>query len=200
MIERQLRRRGITDESVLAAMGAVPRHRFVPDALAGDAYGDRPLPIGFGATISQPYIVALMTEALELRPTDRVLEVGTGSGYGAAVLAECAAHVTTIESVEPLAAAARARLTSYGDRVDVIVGDGSLGHPAGAPYDAISVTAAAPDIPPPLLDQIAPGGRLVLPVGRGNEELIRIDRTEQGDRRTVLCAVRFVPLTGHHGV
>lgn len=200
MVERQLRHRGIADERVLTAMTTVERHRFVPEALVGHAYDDRPLPIGFGATISQPYIVALMTEALLLRPDDRVLEVGTGSGYGAAVLAECGMTVTTLESTGPLAVAARERLGEYGDRVEVVLGDGSLGYPAGAPYDAISVTAAAPVPPPPLLDQLAPGGRLVLPLGRGDEELVRIDRTPDGDRRTVLCQVRFVPLTGRHGV
>ena len=200
MVERQLRHRGIADEAVLAAMGTVERHHFVPSAVADDAYDDRPLPIGFGATISQPYIVALMTEALRLGPGDRVLEVGTGSGYGAAVLAECAAHVTTLESVEPLATAARDRLAEYGDRVEVVVSDGSIGHPDGGPYDAISVTAAAPAVPPPLLEQLATGGRLVVPVGRGDQELVRIERTPDGDRREVLCQVRFVPLTGRHGL
>ena len=200
MVERHLRDRGIADEAVLAAMGAVERHRFVPGAVADEAYDDRPLPIGFGATISQPYIVALMTEALRLGPGDRVLEVGTGSGYGAAVLAECAAHVTTLESVEPLAIAARERLAQNGARVEVVVSDGSVGHPAGRPYDAISVTAAAPSVPPPLLEQLAAGGRLVVPVGRRDQELVRIEHTSDGDRRDVLCLVRFVPLTGRHGV
>ena len=189
-----LRRSGITDERVLTAMGAVPRHRFVPAALAADAYDDRPLPIGHRATISQPFIVALMTEALRLRPTDHVLEVGTGSGYGAAVLAECAAHVTTVETVSPLVEPARRRLAHHGDRVTVIDGDGTFGHPPGAPYDAISVTAASPEVPPALLEQLAADGRLVAPVGRGVEELVRIERTPAGDVRTVLCQVRFVPL------
>ncbi|MEO6651028.1 MAG: protein-L-isoaspartate(D-aspartate) O-methyltransferase [Ilumatobacteraceae bacterium] len=199
MVDRHIVARGITDATTIAAMRTVRRHGFVPAAMAFDAYADRPLPIGHGATISQPYIVALMTEALRLRPQDRVLEVGTGSGYGAAVLAECAGHVTTIESVEALATGARIRLTAFAPRVEVIVGDGSEGYEPSGPFDAISVTAAAPQIPPPLLAQLAPGGRLVMPVGRGAEELVRIERTPDGDRRDVICAVRFVPLTGRHG-
>ncbi|MEJ7801021.1 MAG: protein-L-isoaspartate(D-aspartate) O-methyltransferase [Ilumatobacter sp.] len=199
MVDRHIVARGITDAMTVAAMRTVRRHDFVPPAMAFEAYTDRPLPIGHGATISQPYIVALMTEALRLRPHDRVLEVGTGSGYGAAVLAECAGHVTTIETVEPLAEAARARLETHGSRVEVIVGDGSEGYEPAGQFDAISVTAAAPEIPPPLLAQLAPGGRLVMPVGRGVEELVRIERTPDGDRRDVICAVRFVALTGRHG-
>lgn len=200
MVAEQLATRDISDERVLDAMRRIPRHEFVPDGLAGEAYDDRPLPIGHDVTISQPYIVALMTQALRLLPADRVLEVGTGSGYAAAVLAELAGDVTTIECIEPLALQARDRLAPYGDRVRVIVGDGSLGHPPGAPYDAIVVTAAAPEIPQPLLDQLAPGGRLVIPVGRGVEQLVRVTRTEHGDEREALLSVRFVPLTGEHGV
>lgn len=200
MVDRHIAARGISDATTLAAMRTVRRHAFVPQAIAADAYDDRPLPIGHGATISQPYIVALMTEALRLGPTDRVLEIGTGSGYGAAVLAECAGHVTTVETVEPLAAAARTRLASFGPRVEVIHGDGSDGHGPGQPFDAISVTAAATEIPQPLLDQLAAGGRLVMPVGRGVEELVRIERTADGDRRDVICRVRFVPLVGRHGM
>ena len=155
MVERQLAARDITHERVLAAMARVPRHEFVPESRREEAYADCALPIGHRATISQPYIVALMTQTLAPTPTDRALEVGTGSGYGAAVLAELVEHVTTIETVAPLAAAARDRLRSYGDRVVVVDGDGSQGHPAGAPYDVISVTAAAPRLPQPLLDQLA---------------------------------------------
>lgn len=199
MVDRHIVARGITDAATIAAMRSVRRHDFVAASSADEAYDDRPLPIGYGATISQPYIVALMTEALHLRPTDRVLEVGTGSGYGAAVLAECAGHVTTIETVEALASAARSRLAACSGRIDVIVGDGSTGHDLAGPFDAISVTAAAPQIPPPLLARLAGGGRLVMPVGRGIEELIRIERTPDGDRRDVICQVRFVPLTGRHG-
>lgn len=200
MVADQLASRDIDDERVLEAMRHVPRHEFVPEHFAGQAYEDHPLPIGHGVTISQPYIVALMTQALRLRSVDRVLEIGTGSGYAAAVLAAIAGDVTTIECIGPLAEQARARLAPYDDRVRVIVGDGSLGHPSGAPYDAIVVTAAAPTVPPPLLDQLAPGGRLVIPVGRGTEQLVRITRTDHGDEREELLPVRFVPLTGQHGV
>ncbi len=202
MVARQLRARDIDDERVLRACATVPRELFVPPEVAADAYTDRPLPIGLGVTISQPYIVALMTQALDLSPTDRVLEVGTGSGYGAAVLGALAAHVTTIETLTEHADAARRRLRDLGDlgdRVEVVTGDGSLGHPPGAPYDAISVTAAAAEVPAPLLDQLAPGGRLIMPVGERVEELVRITRTAGGDRREVLTRVRFVPLTGRHG-
>ena len=199
MVARQLMARGIADRRVLAAMRTVRRDRFVPPALASEAYDDRPLPIGHDVTISQPYIVALMTEALRLAPTDHVLEIGTGSGYGAAVLAELAASVVTIEAIAELVEPARSRLADYGDRVIVVHGDGSLGDPAHAPYDAISVTAAAAEVPPPLLDQLAAGGRLVMPVGRRVEDLVRILRTDAGFDREVLTQVRFVPLTGRHG-
>lgn len=200
MVELQLAARDITDDRVLDAMRRVPRHEFVPPAVAPEAYSDQPLPIGHGATISQPYIVAFMAQALRLAPGDRVLEVGTGSGYAAAVLAEIVDDVTTIECTVPLAEEARSRLARYGDRVRVLVGDGSVGAPEGAPYDAIVVTAAAPTIPPPLLDQLAPGGRLVIPVGRGVESLVRVTRTPTGDAREELLAVRFVPLTGEYGM
>lgn len=199
MVDHQLAARDITDERVLDAMRRVPRHEYVPEHERHAAYADHPLPIGHGVTISQPYIVAFMTQALRLQPGDRVLEVGTGSGYAAAVLAEIADDVTTIECIEPLAEAARARLARYGDRVRVVTGDGSLGHEPHAPYDAIVVTAAAPEIPQPLLDQLAPGGRLVIPVGRGVEQLVRVTRTEHGDEHEDLLPVRFVPLTGEHG-
>ena len=200
MVARQLAARDITDERVLDAMSRVPRHEFVPTVDPVEAYADRATSIGHGATISQPYIVALMTQALAPTPTDRALEVGTGSGYGAAVLAELTEHVTTVETVGPLADAAREHLAEYGDRVLVIHADGSAGYPPGAPYDVISVTAAAPELPQPLLDQLAPGGRLVAPVGRGAEQLVLVERTEQGDRQRVIADVRFVPLIGKHGV
>ena len=197
MVERQLRRRDVGDERVLRAMTRVPRHAFVPATVAARAYDDRPLPIGHDVTISQPYVVALMAQALRVQPTDRALEVGTGSGYGAAVLAELAAHVTTIETIAAHASAARDRLERLvrADRIAVVHGDGAAGHPPGAPYDVISVTAAAPEIPAALLDQLAPGGRLVMPVGDGPEELTLVERTHDGDVRRSLGGVRFVPLT-----
>ncbi|MFP5487708.1 MAG: protein-L-isoaspartate(D-aspartate) O-methyltransferase, partial [Acidimicrobiia bacterium] len=199
MVDQQLAARDISDGRVLDAMRRVPRHEFVPEHEQGAAYTDHPLPIGHGVTISQPYIVAFMTQALRLRPGDRVLEVGTGSGYAAAVLAEIVDDVTTIECIEPLADLARERLARYGDRVHVVTGDGSLGYEPRAPYDGIVVTAAAPEIPQPLLDQLAPGGRLVIPVGRGDEQLVRVTRTAHGDEHEQLLPVRFVPLTGAHG-
>lgn len=200
MVDQQLAARDITDDLVLDAMRRVPRHEYVPDDEQHAAYTDHPLPIGHGVTISQPYIVAFMTQALLLRPGDRVLEIGAGSGYAAAVLAEIADDVTTVECIEPLADLARERLARYGDRVHVVTGDGSLGYEPHAPYDAIVVTAAAPEIPQPLLDQLAPGGRLVIPVGRGTEQLVRVTRTDQGDEHEHLLPVRFVPLTGVHGL
>ncbi|MAT03589.1 MAG: protein-L-isoaspartate O-methyltransferase [Acidimicrobiaceae bacterium] len=203
MVAEQLAARDITDQRVLDAMRRVPRHRFVPPELEAAAYDDRPLPIGHGVTISQPYIVAFMTQALELLPGDRVLEIGTGSGYAAAVLAELADRVVTVETIDELAATARERLAGAdgrtSDRIEVVTGDGSRGYPPGAPYDAIVVTAAAPEVPPPLLEQLAPGGRLVLPVGSGVEQLVRVRRTADGDVRERLMAVRFVPLTGSFG-
>lgn len=199
MVDEQLAARDITDRRVLDALRRVERHEYVA-AEPAEAYADRPLSIGHGVTISQPYIVALMTQALGVADTDRVLEVGTGSGYGAAVLAELAAHVTTVELIEPLADAARQRLASRYGHVEVVAGDGTVGHPDGAPYDAISVTAAGPSIPAPLLDQLAPGGRLVMPVGGGPERLVRLTRGPDGDVTETLTAVRFVPLRGRHGV
>ena len=200
MVADQLIARDIDDQRVIDAMRQVPRHQFVPGRSLDEAYDDTPSPIGHGATISQPYIVAFMTQALAVEPTDRVLEVGTGSGYGAAVLAELAAHVTTIEVVEELAGEARQRLQGREHEILVITGDGTLGYPDGAPYDAISVTAAGPSIPEPLLEQLAMGGRLVMPVGRGVEQLVRVTRTPTGDVSERLLAVRFVPLRGRHGV
>src|SRR5690349_20737373 len=166
MVTDQLRGRDITNPRVLAAMGAVPRDAFVDDAVRIHAYEDRPLPIGAGQTISQPYIVARMTELLAVAPGDRVLDVGTGSGYQAAILAELGCHVTSIEREPDLAAQAGARLQGLGyDTVTVIVGDGTLGHPQGAPWDGILVAAAAPAIPEPLRTQLGDGRRLVIPVG-----------------------------------
>jgi len=197
MVLNQLRNRDITDQKVLAAMGNVPRHRFVPLALRPMAYNDGPLPIGYKQTISQPYIVAYMTEALGLKPGAKVLEIGTGSGYQAAVLAEIAGEVYTIEIVPELAKSAGETLESLGYRnIHVRAGDGYKGWPEQAPFDAIIVTAAPDHIPQPLIDQLAPGGKLVIPVGTGNQELMLLTRTASGvvSRRTI--GVRFVPMTG----
>jgi protein-L-isoaspartate(D-aspartate) O-methyltransferase len=201
MVERQLRRRGIVDERVLAAMGKVPRELFVPESVRHLAYEDGALPIGFGQTISQPFIVATICELLELSGHERVLDVGTGSGYQAAVLAELAAEVVTIERVPELAEQARAALVHAGyGQVDVRVGDGSLGVPERAPFDGIAVAAAAPTIPPALYQQLAEGGRLVVPRGgRWGQELVQVVRTAAGpvERASVPC--RFVPLVGREG-
>lgn len=197
-----LERRGVRDERVLAAMGAVRRECFVPRHLADFAYDDNPLPIGEGQTISQPYIVALMSEAAEISPTDKVLEVGTGSGYGAAILASLAEEVWTIERHERLAGDARRHLRAVGiDNVRVVVGDGSQGWPEEAPYDAIIVTASAPSIPVALKEQLADGGRLVLPTGPQHwvQTLLRVRRKGQDYRKEDLGAVRFVPLIGEQG-
>ena len=197
MVKEQIESRGIKDPLTLAALRAVPRHEFVPEASAGEAYGDFPLPIGHGQTISQPYIVAFMTEALGLRGGESVLEIGTGSGYQAAVLARIAGKVHTIEIVPELAGQARMRLARLGYRnVRVRAGDGYLGWPEAAPFDAIIVTAAAPRIPGPLKQQLAEGGRLVVPVGDEDQELIVVTRHGSAfDERRVL-PVRFVPMTG----
>lgn len=198
MVDSQLAARDITDEAVLAAMRKVPRHRFAPHAALRSAYGDHPIPIEHGATVSQPYIVALMTQLARVRPGDRVLDVGTGSGYQAAVLAEIGAEVYGIEIVPELAERAAAILAELGyTRAQVRHGDGYAGWPEHAPFDAIIVAAAAPSLPRPLLDQLAPGGRLVIPLGRGMQELTVIERDEQGSLRTYEVApVRFVPMTG----
>ncbi|HEX8364664.1 MAG TPA: protein-L-isoaspartate(D-aspartate) O-methyltransferase [Allosphingosinicella sp.] len=183
--------------AVLEAMRRVPRHLFVPEAQRAAAYREQPLPIGHGATISAPAIVALMTELLDVRPQHRILEVGTGSGYQAAVLAVLAGEVFSIEIVEPLARSAAERLAALGySNVAVRLGDGYLGWPDQAPFDRIIVTAAAPDVPQPLLAQLAPGGRMVIPVGRGEDErlmLITKDARGRVSRRAIL-PVRFVPL------
>jgi len=197
MVLRQLRNRDIRDEKVLAAMARVPRHLFVPLALRPLAYSDGPLPIGHQQTISQPYIVAYMTAALELKPGSKVLEIGTGSGYQAAVLGEIAGEVFTIEIVPELAKSAAEILGRQGYRnIHVRAGDGYQGWPEHAPFDAVIVTAAPGHIPQPLIDQLAPGGKLVIPVGKGDQEMMILTRTAGGvvSRRTI--AVRFVPMTG----
>jgi len=203
MVDDQLARRGITDERVLAAMRRVPRHLFVDEALRDRAYGDHALPIGEEQTISQPYIVALMTDLLDPKAGDTVLEVGTGSGYQAAVLAELVAKVYTIEIVEPLGRRAKQVLGELGYRnVEVRVGDGFGGWPAAAPFDAIIVTAAPAAVPQPLLDQLKPGGRMVIPVGGPSDvqHLLLVEKQSDGrttTRRTL--PVRFVPLTRDQG-
>lgn len=203
MVDQQIVGRGVHDPKVLAAMRKVPRHEFVPEELRESAYEDGPLPIGEGQTISQPLIVALMTEAAQLRGGERVLEIGTGSGYGAAVLAEIASEVVTIECIEGLATNARATLDRLGYRnIEVLVGDGTLGWPAAAPYDAILVTAGGPYVPPSLRAQLEPGGRLVMPVGEQHfgQTLVRVTRGADGeDRHEDLSMVSFVPLIGAEG-
>ena len=196
-----LRRRGIRDERVLAAMVRVPRELFVPGEDRERAYADQALPIGHGQTISQPFMVATICAALELRGGERVLDVGTGSGYQAAVLAELAAEVVTIERVAELAASARERLASAGyGRIEVRVGDGTLGVPERAPYDAIAVAAAAPAVPESLYDQLVPGGRVVVPVGsRADQRLEIVVRGPDGPQRRASVACRFVPLVGESG-
>jgi protein-L-isoaspartate(D-aspartate) O-methyltransferase len=196
MVERQLRRRGITDERVLEAMERVPREAFVPEPLVDRAYDDAALPIGDDQTISQPYIVAAMCELLALHGDERVLDVGTGSGYAAAVLDELAASVVSVERIERLAERARHALaaTGHGDVV-VRVADGSLGAPDRAPFDAIAVAAATPVIPPALYEQLADGGRMVLPLGgAGGQRLVRVVRTPTGPVETASLGCRFVPL------
>jgi protein-L-isoaspartate(D-aspartate) O-methyltransferase len=196
MVERQIAARGVRDERVLRAMRAVPRHKFVDARYAREAYGDHPLPIGHGQTISQPYIVAYMIELLKLPPNARVLEVGTGCGYQAAVLGEIAREVYTIEIVEALATCARATLAQLGyDTVHVRHGDGYGGWPDKAPFDGIVVAAAPADVPPALVEQLAPGGRLVIPVGDVDQEIRVITRTPEGLKEERLIPVRFVPLT-----
>lgn len=195
MVETQIRARGVRDPLVLAAMAKVPRHLFVPESLRGRAYADEPLPIGDGQTISQPYIVAYMTEALRLQGGEKVLEIGTGSGYQTAVLAEIAGEVWTIELVETLARRARAALDGLGcANIRYRVGDGSGGWPEEAPFDAVMVTAAAPEMPAALERQLGPGGRMIVPVGTDLQELILVRRTRKGIERATLLAVRFVPL------
>ena len=202
MVDRQLRSRGIRDPRVLAAIGETPRERFVEAAERDRAYGDGPLPIGLGQTISQPYMVARMTELLEVKVGARILEIGTGSGYQAAILARLGAIVTTIERLSELADSARDRLRELGheDHVTVVVGDGSLGDPEGAPWDGIIVTAAAPAIPNALRQQLADGGRLVVPVGtRDRQELLVVRRSGDEWTETNDGPCVFVPLIGEGG-
>jgi len=201
MVEEQLHARGIRDQRVLAAMGKVPREEFIAGEDLGQAYADHPLPIGAGQTVSQPYIIAAMVEALDLQATDRVLEVGTGTGYQAAILAELASEVWTIERHEELANKAREILARLGYRnVYVIHGDGSVGLPEHAPFDKVLVAAAAPHIPESLVAQLKEGGRLVVPVGGRTEQQLHVVRKEGGEIVvTIHDLCRFVPLVGAEG-
>ncbi len=195
MVETQMQRRGIEDPRVLDAMRAVERHRFVPEAAQGDAYEDYPLTIGHGQTISQPYIVALMSESIDPQPDDRVLEIGTGSGYQAAVLSLLVKDVYTIEIVADLGNAAAERLDALGYKnVHVRIGDGYRGWPEEAPFDAIVVTAAPPEIPQALIEQLAEGGRMVIPVGTSHQELLMVEKKQGKVSKRVITVVRFVPM------
>jgi protein-L-isoaspartate(D-aspartate) O-methyltransferase len=201
MVVSQIAARGIRDERVLEAMREVPRHLFVPESVQGEAYTDRPLGVGEGQTISQPYMVALMTETLAPEPTHRVLEIGTGSGYQAAILARLAAHVITVERHSALAEGAREVLAASGvTNVEVVVGDGTEGYPSAAPYDRILVTAGAPSVPPALTEQLADGGRLVIPVGTSSMQFLEIvERSGNSFTHHHGAACVFVPLVGRHG-
>jgi protein-L-isoaspartate(D-aspartate) O-methyltransferase len=202
MVERQIAQRGISDERVLAALASVPREAFVAQELASYAYDDAPLPIGDGQTISQPYIVAFTAEALQLRPTDRVLDIGTGSGYAAAVLSRLGREVYSVERVDVLCRSASERLRELRyDNVHVRCGDGTLGWPEHAPFDAIAVAAVGPRPPPALLEQLVVGGRLVMPIGPdGSQTLMRLTRTSANNySEEPLVDVRFVPLIGAQG-
>ena len=201
MVDRQIRSRGISDQQVLDAMERVPRHEFVPDQYKSQAYADHPLPIGHGQTISQPYIVALMSELLQLEQDDRVLEVGTGSGYQAAILAEMIDEVYTVEIIEALATQARERLERLGyENVHVLHADGYFGWPEHAPFDAIIVTAAPDHIPQPLVRQLADGAKMVIPVGPpgGYQTLWEITKVGEEITKRNVTGVLFVPLTGEH--
>ena len=195
MVEQQIERRGISNPRVLGALRAVERHRFVPAAGHADAYEDYPITIGYGQTISQPYVVALMTESIDPQPGDRVLEIGTGSGYQAAVLSLLVKAVYSIEIVAPLGKAAAERLAAMGyENVHVRVGDGYRGWPEEAPFDAIVVTAAPPEIPQALVDQLAEGGRMVIPVGTSHQELLMVEKKKGEVTKRVITVVRFVPM------
>ena len=196
MVERQLKSRDIKDERVLAAMGKVPREEFVPAVARADAYQDGPLPIGYDQTISQPYIVAFMTEQLRPKPSDRVLEIGSGSGYQAAILAELVAQVYTIDIVEPLAKTAEATLQRLGYKnVHIKVGDGYQGWPEEAPFDAVIVTCAPEKVPQPLVDQLKDGGRMVIPVGeRFAQQLYLLEKKNGQLKESATLPVRFVPM------
>ena len=197
MVEEQIRERGVHQPAVLRAMETVPRHLFVPGDNRDQAYGDSPLPIGWGQTISQPYVVALMTELLELDRNDKVLEIGTGSGYHAAVLSKVAGEVYTIEIIDELGKQAKSTLQQLGyGNVHVRVGDGYKGWPDKAPFDAVILTAAPPTIPQPLLDQLKVGGRMVVPVGSFVQDLLLLTKTPQGIVQRTVAPVRFVPMTG----
>jgi protein-L-isoaspartate(D-aspartate) O-methyltransferase len=198
MVEEQLLPRGITNDRVLTVMRKVPRHEFVPMTFRAHAYDDRPLPIGFSQTISQPYVVAFMTEQLEPKPTDRVLEVGTGSGYQAAVLAELVKEVYTVEIIKELAQRAEADLHRLGyTNVHVRAGDGYLGWTDAAPFDAIIVTCAPENVPPPLVAQLKDGGRMIIPVGaRGFQQLVLLRKEGERLETRAVLPVRFVPMTG----
>ena len=197
MVETQIKARGVKDPRVLSALLKVERHRFVPEKYLDSAYSDQPLPIGEGQTISQPYIVALMTELLGLKGNEKVLEIGTGSGYQAAVLAELAKEVYTIEIIEPLASTAKERLAELGyQNVKVKAGDGYLGWPEAAPFDAIIVTAAPDHIPKPLIDQLKEGGRMVVPVGTYTQDLKKIVKRSGKVETIDVIPVLFVPMTG----
>ena len=200
MVAEQIADRGIQDQRVLEAMREIERHQFVPFYLRHEAYEDHPVPIGYGQTISQPFIVAFMTEALRLESGDKVLEIGTGSGYQAAVLAELVRAVYSIEILKPLADSAQERLAALGyDNVTIKHGDGYLGWPEQAPFDAVIVTAAPPEIPVALKEQLAVGGRMIIPVREGTQELLLLRRTETGYEQTSVLPVRFVPMVkgGH---
>jgi protein-L-isoaspartate(D-aspartate) O-methyltransferase len=197
MVSEQIEKRGIQNESVLQAMRKVPRHEFVPTHLKKYAYSDEPLPIGEDQTISQPYIVAYMTEKLELKSQDKVLEIGTGSGYQAAILAEVVDTVYTIEIVDVLAKRAERTLRRLDfDNIFVRSGDGYKGWPEHAPFDAIIITAAPTKIPEPLVEQLKPHGRMILPLGDYTQELVLIQKDEEGTNKKTLLPVRFVPMTG----
>jgi protein-L-isoaspartate(D-aspartate) O-methyltransferase len=201
MVERHLHRRGISDERVLAAMGAVPREHFVPNDVRRSAYNDSALPIGYEQTISQPWVVAAICQALRLDGDEHVLEIGTGSGYSAAVLSQLADRVVSVERVPELGEWARARLRELGiDNVEVIVGDGSKGRPENAPYQAIAVHAATPEAPHSLLSQLAPDGRLVVPIATGSADLLTAFVRRNGDlHQETIGPCRFVPLIGAEG-
>jgi protein-L-isoaspartate(D-aspartate) O-methyltransferase len=199
MVERQIRARGVRDPAVLAAMKKVPRHELVPAEHRDLAYRDHPLPIGHDQTISQPYVVAAMTEMADVKPGEKVLEIGTGSGYQAAVLAEIGAEVYTIEIVRPLGERAAADLERLGYKVHARIGDGFRGWPEAAPFDAIILTAAPPEVPRPLLEQLAVGGRLVGPIGDHHQIMRVVTRSEDGLSERDAFPVRFVPMVGEAG-